>query len=873
MDIHSSEINQQHDATRIKRPRQNVSVTDKSEWITGEEQVDSALSEIDTDNQRARRQPKPMKDDDFAFDQYTSSDCSSSNEESDADEYDSDEDPNKLWCVCQKPHGGKFMICCDVCKDWFHGHCVGVTKLMGDRFEKEGKEWFCGECQEKLRSGIPRNAIPDKEKLKQEKKQQRKSMTREGKRRGRPRKSESSLPTRTSLRNLRKSNSSMVDSTRLKKNLSRTDVRSESFDEFEDSQRLKQLIKERKKEFFYKRQLAEREKLARRNELGLSKSPIMANLSDSLDSLATSTNAPNMNNLPINIKSDKMIAHQKPNIVLQINTKKDSGDHKDARIVTTIVRTPKKNSSNSDPNMDDLFTADPIQVSAKKHKNSPSMQIVANSEASVRKRSNSSSSNSKPEGRLSTDSDTLKSPAKKKRKDSDSSTPNGSNGPNKIDSKSIAQKIKECLSARCTQIADLEVTPESIEKLATEIESQLYDCFAKDSFQKYLTKYRSLIFNLKDAKNQGLVKNVITGEISPAKLVRMSHDEMASHELAKWREMENKHSIELIKRDAELAAQQVIVKKTHKGEEVIAPPLVIKKQEGSTSEVSSVLDTQASPKEQVEPEATSTECSQPKEESNDPTESSEDQPKRFTVSIETNINPDNLSMLREPLIKSEAVADADAESSSQASPNDHSHEERVGEYEDEDEELYDPELNATKSNVVDTTTASPQPIRDTRDCWSGRICMPEIAKFSANAKPVCGELSFMSEELGDSLTVCGRIPPDDVQTYIKKVRSSNKSQILAIQLFPKSEEDETNYSVFFDYLYSRNRYGVVQTNPNVLKDFYIIPLHERSNTPEILKSISGASIDRKKFPNCLIGLLVRSNRKVSTSVYTPTPIN
>jgi hypothetical protein len=23
------------------------------------------------------------------------------------------------------------MICCDLCEDWFHGKCVGVTKSMG----------------------------------------------------------------------------------------------------------------------------------------------------------------------------------------------------------------------------------------------------------------------------------------------------------------------------------------------------------------------------------------------------------------------------------------------------------------------------------------------------------------------------------------------------------------------------------------------------------------------------------------------------------------------------------------------------------------------------------------------------------------------
>ena len=42
----------------------------------------------------------------------------------------------KLYCVCQKPYTGEFMIRCDECKEWYHGDYVRVTqeeaKAMGD---------------------------------------------------------------------------------------------------------------------------------------------------------------------------------------------------------------------------------------------------------------------------------------------------------------------------------------------------------------------------------------------------------------------------------------------------------------------------------------------------------------------------------------------------------------------------------------------------------------------------------------------------------------------------------------------------------------------------------------------------------------------
>ena len=47
-----------------------------------------------------------------------------------------DDDPERLWCICRKPHDNKFMISCDGCKEWFHGRCVGVTKKMGKEMEQ-----------------------------------------------------------------------------------------------------------------------------------------------------------------------------------------------------------------------------------------------------------------------------------------------------------------------------------------------------------------------------------------------------------------------------------------------------------------------------------------------------------------------------------------------------------------------------------------------------------------------------------------------------------------------------------------------------------------------------------------------------------------
>ena len=61
----------------------------------------------------------------------------------------SEDDPERLWCICQQPHNNRFMICCDSCVDWYHGKCVGITKKMGQEMEDAGNEWRCPKCKRK----------------------------------------------------------------------------------------------------------------------------------------------------------------------------------------------------------------------------------------------------------------------------------------------------------------------------------------------------------------------------------------------------------------------------------------------------------------------------------------------------------------------------------------------------------------------------------------------------------------------------------------------------------------------------------------------------------------------------------------------------
>ncbi|XP_076863211.1 CXXC-type zinc finger protein 1b isoform X2 [Brachyhypopomus gauderio] len=55
-----------------------------------------------------------------------------------------EEENAPLYCICRKSDINCFMIGCDNCNEWFHGHCINVTEKMA----KAIREWYCQQCQD-----------------------------------------------------------------------------------------------------------------------------------------------------------------------------------------------------------------------------------------------------------------------------------------------------------------------------------------------------------------------------------------------------------------------------------------------------------------------------------------------------------------------------------------------------------------------------------------------------------------------------------------------------------------------------------------------------------------------------------------------------
>lgn len=139
----------------------------------------------------------------------------------------------------------------------------------------------------------------------------------------------------------------------------------------------------------------------------------------------------------------------------------------------------------------------------------------------------------------------------------------------------VHRLLKEAISQRMSEVTENKhpkLTADEIDSFASDTEREIYHLFSKDIGAKYRAKYRSLVFNIKDRKNDSLFQKICEKTIQPNQFVRMSAEELASQQLAQWRENENKHQLEMIKKselDLLLMAHKNIVLKTHKGEEVI----------------------------------------------------------------------------------------------------------------------------------------------------------------------------------------------------------------------------------------------------------------------------------------------------------------
>ncbi|XP_012660535.2 PHD finger protein 3 isoform X1 [Otolemur garnettii] len=423
---------------------------------------------------------------------------------------------------------------------------------------------------------------------------------------------------------------------------------------------------------------------------------------------------------------------------------------------------------------------------------------------------------------------------------------------------SVRHSLKEILMKRLTD-SNLKVPEEKAAKVATKIEKELFSFF-RDTDAKYKNKYRSLMFNLKDPKNNILFKKVLKGEVTPDHLIRMSPEELASKELAAWRRRENRHTIEMIEKEQREAERRPITKITHKGEIEIESDAPMKEQEAAMeiqepTANKSLEKLEGSEKQKEEIDSTSKDTT------------SQHRQHLFDLNCKICIGRmappvDDLSPKKVKVVVGVARKHSDNEAESIADALSSTSNILASEFFEEEKQespksTFSP---APRPEMPGTVEVESTFLARLNFIWKGFINMPSVAKFVTKAYPVSGSPEYLTEDLPDSIQVGGRISPQTVWDYVEKIKASGTKEICVVRFTPVTEEDQISYTLLFAYFSSRKRYGVAANNMKQVKDMYLIPLGAADKIPHPLVPFDGPGLELHR-PNLLLGLIIRQKLK------------
>lgn len=422
--------------------------------------------------------------------------------------------------------------------------------------------------------------------------------------------------------------------------------------------------------------------------------------------------------------------------------------------------------------------------------------------------------------------------------------------------RSVRDSLKEILTQRLKE-SDLKVSVDRAYEIAKKTERELFHLY-KDTDSKYKSKYRSLTFNLKDTKNSVLFQKVLKGEISPGNLIRMSAEELASTELAAWRQRENRHTIEMIEKEQRQVERRPITKITHKGEIEIESLEPVKAPE--------TLEPAPPPKAPPVPLPEPPVTTEKKEEISPLERDTTAQHKSHLFDLHCKIctgrmappveeAPTKVVKVATTVIRRQSTKEEGKNASTPPAVDDDLH-----------LAVLEESLQNAKSGYsarVDTSATKDETavfLSGLKSLWRGFIHMPAVAKLVTKAFPVSGILDHLTEDLPDSIQVGGRIGPQIVWDYLEKIRATGTKEVCLIRFSPETEEDEISYTLLYAYFSSRKRFGVVSNNLKQVKDMYLIPLGATEKIPHQLVPFDGPGLEINR-PNLLLGLIIRQRPK------------
>ncbi|KAM9033326.1 SPOC domain-containing protein 1 isoform 3-T3 [Sarcophilus harrisii] len=394
----------------------------------------------------------------------------------------------------------------------------------------------------------------------------------------------------------------------------------------------------------------------------------------------------------------------------------------------------------------------------------------------------------------------------------------------------VADSLREVLLKRLQEPANLTVGEEAVRGIAANIEAAIFDLMQCTDY-RYKTKYRSLVFNLRDPRNKDLFLQVIRGDITPQGLVRMSATELASQELAQWRDREVKHGLEIIEKQQREAPSCRVTKLTHKGEIEIHPDV----------DQTLTLEDLTEPASHMDLNLRHQPGTAESQSGRDTTEQHEshflDPDCRVCMGWEAPRGGRGFNAPRStPLSRSKITSTPQKLPGPTSLPRVDTplpgmSKSRSGPW----TQLQDrPELAFCPRQALKPKALQGRPL------WEGALEMFSIKRFDTKAFLVHGYSSQLIQTLPKVIRSAGCVLPEAVWDYLDSIWSTEAKDISVVRLCPLRAHDAQNYNMLYSYLNNKQRYGMAASKH---LDMFLVPLPAFQPVPPKLRPLGGPGLE------------------------------
>nr|XP_012620907.1 SPOC domain-containing protein 1 isoform X2 [Microcebus murinus] len=379
----------------------------------------------------------------------------------------------------------------------------------------------------------------------------------------------------------------------------------------------------------------------------------------------------------------------------------------------------------------------------------------------------------------------------------------------------VARAMQEALWSRLQELPDLVLHEEVVEGVAASIEAALFD-LTQGTNCRYKTKYRSLLFNLRDPRNPDLFLKVVHGDVTPHDLVRMSSTQLAPQELARWRDQEEKRGLEIIEQQQQEPCRLPASKLTHKGEVEIQ----------RDTDQTLTLEDLAGP---VAP----TDCSSlaPPATLEDTTEQHEHYFLDPNCRICTDWEPSS-----ELLGSFEAIRSSEdnvfqrvlslAPLSSLEMPK--------------AREMLPMEPQDRVPPSRPQMPATPTKALPCQPPWEGTLDMFSIKRFRVRAQLVSGHSYQLVQALPEVIRSAGCIPPNTVWDLLASIGPAEAKDVCVVRLCPQRPQDTQNCHLLYSYLNNKQRHSLAAVEH---VGVVLLPLPAFQPLPTRLRPLGGPGLE------------------------------